>query len=122
MKVLIVVEDDPDAQLLIETIFSLDSRFSVACVASSAEDALAAIRVTQPEMIVLDHGLSGALSGSDAAPQLKQLAPEAKIILFTAHAELQAPAAANPAIDAFLVKTKSTELLALAKRLTGLTD
>jgi len=118
--VLLVVEDDPDTQLLLETIFAIDPRFTVAHVADSAEGALEAARTTQPETIVLDHGLTGALTGTDAAPLLKKLAPQAKIILFTAYGELQARADAEPAIDAFLLKTESTQLLPLARRLMGL--
>ena len=76
-------------------------------------------RTTEPGIIVLDHGLAGALTGLDAAPQLKEVAPNAKIILFTAHAELR-PAADEPAIDAFLLKTDISQLLPLAQRLTGL--
>jgi len=120
MAVLLVVEDNPDTQLLVETIFSMDPRFTVAHVADSAEDAVELARRTQPETIVLDHGLSGAMTGTDAAPLLKKAAPNAKIILFTAYGELQARADAEPAIDAFLLKTQSTKLLPLAQLLTGL--
>lgn len=120
MKVLVVVEDDPDVQFLIETIFSMDSRFSVAEVAAAAEDALDMARTAGPELIVLDHGLAGRLTGIDAAPRFKEVAPLAKIILFTARAELRAAAADEPAIDAFLLKTDSKELLTLAQTLTGL--
>ena len=119
-KILVVIEDDPDVQSLIEAIFSMDSRFTVARMAESAEDALEAAQATAPEIIVLDHGLSGELTGLDAAPRLKELAPQAKIILFTAHAELQARADDEPAIDAFLLKTESAQLLPLAQQLTGL--
>ena len=120
MKVLVVVEDDPDVQFLVETIFSMDSRFTLAAVAASAEEALESLRTTQPEIIVLDHGLSGQLTGLDAAPRLKELAPQAKIIMFTAHADLKARADREPAIDGFVLKTESTQLLPLAQRLTGL--
>jgi len=89
-------------------------------VAHSAEQALERAQTIPPEVIVLDHGLTGALLGLDAAPRLKELAPQAKIILFTAHAELQARAEAEPAIDAFLLKTEAMRLLALAQQLTGL--
>jgi len=89
-------------------------------VAESAEEALESARASQPGLFVLDHGLAGALSGIDAAPRLKELVPQTKIILFTAHAELQARAEAEPAIDAFLLKTEATKLLALAQQLTGL--
>ena len=120
MKFLTVIEDDPDVQLLIETIFSMDSRFSAANAAKTAEEALESTRKAEPGVIILDHGLAGTLTGLDAAPMLKELAPGAKIILFTAHAELQSRASAEPAIDAFLLKTDSTRLLSLAQRLTGL--
>ena len=120
MRVLVVVEDDPDVQFLIETVFSEDDRFSLAVLAASAEDALEVARTTEPGIIVLDHGLAGALTGLEAAPRLKEAAPNAKIILFTAHAELQHPAADEPAIDAFLLKTDILQLLPLAQRLTGL--
>jgi DNA-binding NarL/FixJ family response regulator len=120
VKVLVVVEDDPDVQFLVETVFSMDSRFTLAAVAASAEEALESLRAAQPEIIVLDHGLSGQLTGLDAAPRLKKLAPQAKIIMFTAHADLKARADNEPAIDGFVLKTESNRLLPLAQRLTGL--
>jgi DNA-binding response OmpR family regulator len=63
MKVFVVVEDDRDVQFLVETIFSMDARFTLGRVAASAEEALESLRTTQPEIIVLDHGLSGQLTG-----------------------------------------------------------
>lgn len=120
MKVLAVVEDDPDVAFLVETIFSMDSRFTVAAVADSAEQALTTAPSKEPEAIMLDHGLAGVLTGLEAAPKLNQLVPRSKIILFTTQAELEARAQEEPAIDAFLLKTESTRLLALAQELTGL--
>jgi two-component system response regulator DesR len=120
MKILVVVEDDPDVQFLIETIFSMDSRFALARVAESAEDALATAQTTEPEIIVLDHNLSGELTGLDAARRFKELAPQTKIILFTAHAELEARTKDEPAIDAFLLKTETAGLLPLAQELTDM--
>jgi len=121
MKVFVVVEDDPDVQFLVETIFSMDARFTLAAVAASAEEALESLRTTQPEIIVLDHGLSGQLTGLDAAPRLKELSsPQAKIIMFTAHADLKTRADNEPAIDGFVPRSESTQLLPLAQRLTGL--
>ena len=118
MKIL-VAEDDQDVQFLIEAVFSMDDRFAVAAVAASAEEALETARTTEPGVIVLDHGLAGALTGIEAASRLKEVAPNAEIILFTAHADLRHPAA-EPAIDAFLLKTDSAKLLPLAQKLTGM--
>ena len=120
MKALVVVEDDPDVQFLVETIFSMDRRFTLAGLVASAEEALESLRTSQPRIIVLDHGLSGQLTGLDAAPRIKELAPQAKIIMFTAHADLKARADKEPAIDGFVLTTESTQLLPLAQRLTGL--
>jgi len=120
VKALVVVEDDPDVQFLVETIFSMDRRFTLAGLVASAEEALESLRTSQPRIIVLDHGLSGQLTGLDAAPRIKELAPQAKIIMFTAHADLKARADKEPAIDGFVLTTESTQLLPLAQRLTGL--
>src|SRR5664279_6383580 len=98
----------------------MDARFTLTAVTASAEEALESLRTTQPEIIVIEHHLSGQLTGLDAAPRLKELAPQTKIIMFTAHADLKARADNEPAIDGFVLKTESTQLLPLAQRLTGL--
>jgi DNA-binding NarL/FixJ family response regulator len=120
MKALVIVEDDLDIQSMIQTIFSMDPRFAVAGLAESAEDALELARSTEPEIIVLDDRLAGALTGVDAVNQLKEAAPNAKIILFTSHADLRARVDHEEAIDAFLLKTDTGALLPLAQQLTNM--
>ena len=120
MKAVLIVEDDPDIQSLIETIFSMDPRFLVTGLAESAENGLELARTKKPEIIVLDDRLDGSLTGVDAVPQFKAAAPGAKIILFTAHADLQARVVGQPGIDAFLLKTETGELLPLAQQLTNM--
>ena len=119
-KVLVVIEDDEDVQFLIESLFSIDPRFTVSHVAESAEVALDLPPTSEPGIIVLDHGLAGPLPGLAAAPLLKERAPQAKIIMFTAHAALQARADKESSIDAFLLKREPEKLLPLAQQLTGL--
>jgi DNA-binding NarL/FixJ family response regulator len=120
MKSVVIVEDDPDIQSLIATIFSMDARFSVAGLAASAEEAVEMARATEPEVIVLDDRLAGELTGVEAVPRFKEVAPQAKIILFTAHADVRARVVSQPAIDAFLLKTATGELLPLAQQLTNM--
>jgi DNA-binding NarL/FixJ family response regulator len=120
VRSLVVVEDDKDVQLLIETAFSLDSRFTFAGVSATAEDAFEMVQTNDPGTIVLDQGLAGRLSGLEAAPRFKDVAPQSKIIFFTAHEELREAAAAEPAVDAFVLKTDSTHLLRVAQQLLGL--
>jgi two-component system, NarL family, competent response regulator ComA len=119
MKKILVVEDDPDVQSLIKAIFSMDPRFSIARVVESAEEAIEAVGMTAPEIIVLDYNLMGELSGLDVAQQLKDLAPQTKIIMFTAHAEVEAQTQDGPT-DVFLLKTESMRLLPLAQQMTTL--
>ena len=119
MRVLVVVEDDEDAQDLIETVFSLDSRFILAGVSATAEDAFDMARTNKAGLIVLDHVLAGELTGIQAAPRFKDVAPLSKIILFTAHEELREAAATEPAIDAFVLKTDSAHLLRVAQQVLG---
>lgn len=120
MKALVIVEDDLDIQFLIETIFSMDSRFTVAGSAVSAEAALELARATEPELIVLDHGLAGTLSGIDAVEQFRAVAPNAKIIVFTAHAEVRARVDQMIDVDAFLLKDEPGRLLPVAQQLTNM--
>jgi DNA-binding NtrC family response regulator len=117
---LVVVEDDEDVQVLIETVFSLDSRFTFAGVSATAEDAFEMVQTNEPGTVVLDHGLAGRLTGLEAAPRFKDVAPQSKIILFTAHEELREAAAAEPAVDALVLKTDSTHLLRVAQQLLGM--
>lgn len=120
LKTVVIVEDDPDIQSLVETIFSMDPRFGVVGLADSAEDALELARSEKPQIIVLDDRLAGELTGFDAVPQFKEIVPDAKIILFTAHADLQARVMGQKDIDAFLLKTETGELLPLAQQLTNM--
>jgi DNA-binding NtrC family response regulator len=120
VRVLVVVEDDEDVQDLIETVFSLDSRFTFASVSATAEDAFEMARTTKAGLIVLDHGLAGELTGLEAAPRFKDVAPLSKIILFTARVKLRQAAAAEPAEDALVLKTDSTHLLRVAQQVLGM--
>src|SRR5664280_1990672 len=67
-KILVVVEDDPDVQFLVEAIFAMDPRFTITAVAASAEEALECPPTSEPGIIVLDHGLAGPLPALTASP------------------------------------------------------
>ncbi|MGI8774678.1 MAG: response regulator [Actinomycetota bacterium] len=120
MKVSMVVEDEPDMRDLIKMTLMEDPRFEIVVEAASAEDAIGLADTHEPGLVVLDHSLDGELTGLDAAPKIKAVAPECKIILFTADASLRSRADAEPSVDAFLVKTDLLKLLSLAQRFMGL--
>ena len=79
-----IVEDDPAVRELLQRYFSAQPEFDCVCVADSAEGLLAwlADAVQPPQLILLDIHLPG-LSGLDALPQLRRLAPQAEIVMQT---------------------------------------
>lgn len=116
---LLIVEDDEDLRFLIRAYLRTDKRLDVVAEAASAEEGLAHARAENPHLIVLDHVLEGELMGIDAAPLFKEIAPDAKILLFTASADPD-HALAQPAVDVYLMKTEISMLLKTIQALLGL--
>ena len=119
IKVFVVVEDEADMRVVIRATLERDPRLRLVGEASSADQALALVDDVDPGLIVLDHSIEGELMGLQAAPLLKERAPAAKILLFTAY-DMRAEARDEPAIDAFLRKDQLTDLLPTALRLLDL--
>jgi len=120
MKVLMVVEDDRDMQLLIEVMLGADGRLELAGAATSAAEAIESARREQPDLIVLDHFIDGDVMGIDAAPALKEAAPNARILLCTSH-DLQLEAERSGSVDGFLNKNDIQRLLPTVQGLLGIT-
>jgi DNA-binding NarL/FixJ family response regulator len=119
VRLLVVVEDEVDIRLLIRMTLMADSRIELFGEASSAREAIELAKVASPGLIILDHSIEGDLMGLDAAPLLKQVAPESKILLFTAF-DLAKEAAAEPAVDMYLSKANLDRLLPTVQRMLGL--
>jgi DNA-binding NarL/FixJ family response regulator len=116
---LVMVEDDPEYRLLIRVTLAADPRFQMSGEAPTVQTAIELAQEVEPRLIILDHNLQGEMVGLSAAPKLKAAAPEAKILLFTAH-DLEQEASREPAIDAFVRKDDLAKLLPTAQRLLGL--
>ncbi|HET6770385.1 MAG TPA: response regulator [Actinomycetota bacterium] len=116
---LVLVEDDADYRLLIRVTLGADPRFEMTGEAPTVESGIELAREAHPSLIILDHNLEGEMVGLAAAPQLKEAAPESKILLFTAY-DLEAEARREPAVDAYLRKDEIGKLLPTAQRLLGL--
>ena len=108
-----------DMRRLVKITLAADPRIEIAGEASSAEEAIEMARGLDPGLIILDHAIEGEMTGLDAAPLLRQHAPNAKILLFTAY-DLEARARSEPAIDAYLRKDDIELLLPTAQRLLDL--
>lgn len=119
MKVLVVVEDDRDMQLLIRLTLQQEPRLEIQGACATAEQAVEAAREMRPHLVILDHFIDGDVMGLEAAPAIRQVAPDARILLFTSH-DLEVEAAREPAIDRFLLKRDIADLLPAVRDLLGL--
>jgi DNA-binding NarL/FixJ family response regulator len=119
-NILVAVEDDPAFQILIRATLGEASELDILEeMPATIDRALEVAREVQPELIILDHNLGGEMIGLSAAPKLKEVAPKAKILLFTSY-DVEAEARREPAIDAFLRKDNVDQLLPTSARLLGL--
>jgi DNA-binding NarL/FixJ family response regulator len=80
----LVVEDVPELSRLLEMTFELDGRFEPVGTATSGGAALDMAARVHPDAIVLDLTIDG-VDGLGILPSLRQLVPDARIIIFTGH-------------------------------------
>ena len=119
-RVLVAVEDDPDFQRLIRVTLAEEPRLALAeDVPTTIGKAVEVAKTLAPRLIILDHNLQGKMVGLTGAKKLKEAAPEAKILLFTAY-DVAAEARRESAIDEYLHKDDVDQLLEMARRLAGL--
>jgi CheY-like chemotaxis protein len=85
----LVVEDVPELSHLLGLTLELDERFTPIASATSGDEAIAMAALHMPDAIVLDVSIDGIEDGIDVIPQLRELTPDARIIVFTAHGNRQ---------------------------------
>lgn len=118
-KVLIIVEDEPDMRMVIRLTLMMDPRLEIVGEAESASEAIELAKSLGRGLVVLDHNIKGDVMGLQAAPLLKQVAPDIKILFFTAF-DMADQAAKEPAIDAYLRKDHLENLVRIVDDLLGL--
>ena len=100
----LIVDDHPVVREGVALILSAQTIMSIIGCASSAKEAVHAARDTQPDIVLLDLRLPDGL-GLDVIDELRAVAPRAKIVLFTAHAEhAGVRAAVEKSLDGCLLK------------------
>ena len=115
---ILIVDDNANIRRLLRSFVENNTAFSVCGEAENAAEALEKARALQPDLILLDLGLPG-MTGTEAAPALKRLLPEVKIVLFTMHTEgVNQTLASMFNID--LVLTKSDSITTLKEHLITL--
>lgn len=118
-RVLLVVEDDPDIAFLLKIKFNPQPDFAVEGEATNAADAIGLAQALSPDLILLDNGLDGPMTGLAASPLLKEAAPGCRIILYSASEEIREEAMGNSSIDAFVLKTEVPNLVDRAREVLG---
>ncbi len=99
----LIVDDEEDLHLVLQVM--LENRgFDVVGGATNGVRAISMAMRHQPAIVVLDQAMPG-VTGEQAAPLLRRVAPDAKIVAFSAQLE-EKPVWA----DAFLPKTQVVEL------------
>lgn len=78
----VIVEDEADVRDLVGLRLGLDDRFVVVGEAADASSALALVSEQQPDVVVLDLRVPGAV-GTGLVSQILQATPSAKVAVFT---------------------------------------
>jgi DNA-binding NarL/FixJ family response regulator len=83
---ILIVDDNANIRRLLRSFVETNAGFEVCGEAENGAEAIEKAKKLQPELVLLDMTLPG-MSGTEAAPILKRLLPQVKIILFTMHTD-----------------------------------
>jgi DNA-binding NarL/FixJ family response regulator len=106
---LLIVDDEPKVLALLERHFAHAPEFEVCARATTGAEALAAASQHHPNTIVLDLGLPD-VHGAALLPMFRRIAPEARIIVYSAD-ERAGSEAMEAGADGFLAKGGPLEQL-----------
>jgi len=84
---LLFVDDEPEMRALVKDALS-SADFDVEC-AASAEEALAILKDSRPDVVVTDINLEGPVSGLDLCKRLSGTRPEVPVIVLTAFGSME---------------------------------
>jgi DNA-binding NarL/FixJ family response regulator len=82
---LLIVDDDASMRDLLRLTFELHPEFEVLGEAANGSEAVAAAETHKPDAVILDVMMPG-IDGLEALPRILAVAPQTKIIVFSAYA------------------------------------
>jgi DNA-binding NarL/FixJ family response regulator len=93
--------------------------FQVCGEASNGRDAIERVIALKPEIVILDINMP-VMSGTQAAVEIRRLAPATKILVFTVHDAPELVTRLRPFAHGFVSKSAAgTELIPMISRLAG---
>lgn len=111
-----IVEDNPDIQLLLQTIVSRDAEYACVGVVTNGIEALRKIPELLPDVVLMDIGLPD-ISGIDCVRKLKPLCPNVEFIMCTIYDEDEKVFQSLEAgANSYILKKSKPELLLRAIR------
>jgi DNA-binding NarL/FixJ family response regulator len=81
-KCVLLVDDNSAVRSLVRQLFELEPDFEISGEAENGRDAVEKAEKLKPDLIILDL-IMPVMTGLDAAPVLRKLLPDTRIILFT---------------------------------------
>ena len=112
----LLVEDNPDIQLLLQTIISRNDDYVCVAVVSTGTEALRKIPELLPDVVLMDIGLPD-ISGIDCVRKLKHVCPSVEFIMCTIYDEDEKVFQSLEAgANSYILKKSKPELLLTAIR------
>ena len=111
-----IVEDNPDIQLLLQTIVSRDDEYACVGVVATGQEALDTIPELLPDVVLMDIGLPD-ISGIDCVRRLRPVCPNVEFIMCTIYDEDEKVFQSLEAgANSYILKKSKPELLLSAIR------
>ena len=101
----LIVDDHPIVRQGMRTALENATGFEIIGEADNAEDAINAVEMLYPDLLMLDIRIKGGRSGIEVANELRPLYPKLKIVILTNHAqEPYLRAMIEAGVDGYLLK------------------
>ncbi len=113
----LVVDDNAAVRTLVRQLFALEPDFEIAGEAENGREAVQKVADLRPDIVILDLAMP-VMNGLDAAPELRKILPEIKIILFTVEQGSELDRLASLAgINAVILKDNAPRLISQTRLL-----
>ncbi len=107
------MDDNPLVRSLVRQVFELHPDFKISGEAENGREAVEKAENLKPDLIILDLAMP-VMTGLDAAPLLRKVVPDARIILFTVQEGREVERLARAAgIHAVVAKSQAASKLIL---------